>query len=495
MPRTAQGSIFVADGAVYARVVVGPKKYVARSLHGIVDVHDDLAARAWASTLQQLVTTLRELGRSADIEAAVDTALGVGRDDRTNGLDRVRKSLGKLRGEADDRKLATVPTAIAKPGTLTFKKFGERWTSGALHREYPDHIPLKKSALEDARRLAKYVYGVMGHLPLGEVTLKHAQEVLRRVPPGRSTALRRHVAQVMVRLLGLAVYPCELLKVSPLPKGFLPRVKVRAGAYLYPAEDRALLACVGTDDEPGVPLVNRLLYGFLAREGMRKEEALGLARSDLDLEHGAVRLDSNKTDDPRAWALDPGTADALHWWRKTHHPNAPASAAVFPDVDDHGDHLAEALREHMKRAGLTRPELFEHGEKRRQMNVHGLRATFVTISLANGRSETWVMDRTGHRSSVMVNRYRRVARTVAELGLGPLVPLHKALPEARSVRLVGAGKVQGRGARRGERVEPKTMKTLAEREGFEPSGRLHAHMISSHAPSATRSPLQRQLET
>src|SRR5262245_5941835 len=31
---------------------------------------------------------------------------------------------------------------------------------------------------------------------------------------------------------------------------------------------------------------------------------------------------------------------------------------------------------------------------------------------------------------------------------------------------------------------------LAEREGFEPSVRLPVHMISSHAPSATRSPLQ-----
>ena len=31
---------------------------------------------------------------------------------------------------------------------------------------------------------------------------------------------------------------------------------------------------------------------------------------------------------------------------------------------------------------------------------------------------------------------------------------------------------------------------LAEREGFEPSVRLPAHLISNQAPSATRSPLQ-----
>jgi integrase len=51
---------------------------------------------------------------------------------------------------------------------------------------------------------------------------------------------------------------------------------------------------------------------------MRKEEALALTWSDVDLERGAVRLDENKTDDPRAWALDPSVTKALAWWRKRH---------------------------------------------------------------------------------------------------------------------------------------------------------------------------------
>jgi hypothetical protein len=59
--------------------------------------------------------------------------------------------------------------------------------------------------------------------------------------------------------------------------------------------------------------------------------------------------------------------------------------------------------------------------------VHDLRATFVTLALAVGRSEAWVADRIGHRSSVMINRYRRAARTAQELGLGELLPLAEAL--------------------------------------------------------------------
>ena len=56
-------------------------------------------------------------------------------------------------------------------------------------------------------------------------------------------------------------------------------------------------------------------------------------------------------------------------------------------------------------------------------------ATMITIALAMGRSETWVADRTGHKSSTMINRYSRAARTAAELGLGDLTPLDVAIPE------------------------------------------------------------------
>src|SRR6185369_14698881 len=45
----------------------------------------------------------------------------------------------------------------------------------------------------------------------------------------------------------------------------------------------------------------------------------------------------------------------------------------------------------------------------------------------------WVADRTGHKSSVMINRYRRAARTVAELGLGDLRPLDEAIPEVAAM--------------------------------------------------------------
>jgi hypothetical protein len=55
----------------------------------------------------------------------------------------------------------------------------------------------------------------------------------------------------------------------------------------------------------------------------------------------------------------------------------------------------------------------------------------VTVSLANGKTEQWVMDRAGHKSSPMIALYARQARTRAELNLGPLLPLDMLLAEMR----------------------------------------------------------------
>jgi len=52
--------------------------------------------------------------------------------------------------------------------------------------------------------------------------------------------------------------------------------------------------------------------------------------------------------------------------------------------------------------------------------------------LGNGKSESWISDRTGHKSSQMINRYKRTARTFAELQTGELTPLNEALIELAS---------------------------------------------------------------
>src|SRR5580704_14637616 len=101
--------------------------------------------------------------------------------------------------------------------------------------------------------------------------------------PGRAgkrklrSATRRHVAQVMRRVMQLAEYPAKLIARNPIPANALPRKKNEVALqYVYPDEDAALLGFIEADEAglPKIDLGRRVLYGFLARAGWRREEAL-----------------------------------------------------------------------------------------------------------------------------------------------------------------------------------------------------------------------------
>jgi len=54
------------------------------------------------------------------------------------------------------------------------------------------------------------------------------------------------------------------------------------------------------------------------------------------------------------------------------------------------------------------------------------------VKLAMGKSETWVTDRTGHQSSIMLMRYyRKASRKHTEMRLGDFTPLCEAIPELK----------------------------------------------------------------
>lgn len=317
-------------------------------------------------------------------------------------------------------------TESAPPESILFRSFALDWTSGALHERFPDYVKKKRSG-DDKAKLRLYINPIIGDIPLVRLTLEDAQRVMRKLPPAEdfSSASRRHVAQIMYKLLRYAVYPCKIIEHSPLPVGFLPKiVSATAKQYLYPDEDAALMAAVD------VPLAYRVVYGVLAREGCRTGELIGNVKEGIpaigwdafDLARGMVRLDRNKTNDPRAWALDPGVTRALKLWQKQS-PSTP-----FPGVDP--NHFAPRFREHLAAAEIRRAELTAAAtSNRRPIRGHDLRATFITLALANGKSEGWIQDRTGHTSSAMLNRYRRLARQFNELNLGQLAPLDQVIPE------------------------------------------------------------------
>ena len=325
---------------------------------------------------------------------------------------------------------------------ITFEVFARKWTSGELAESFPDHVKPKVTAKNDLQRLQLYVFPVIGAEPMpsfeGRRGLDLVEKVQAALPPVSSTftrGSRRQVLQAIHRILVLAAYPARLIPASPLPKGFLPKVgQHKSKSYVYPDEDARLMTCAA------VPLVLRLCYGILIREGFRVSELLGLAWSKVDLVHGTVVLDENKTDDPRSWVLDPGVVEALRRWKATFAWRPGPTVRILRPKDEFRldrYELAAGLREALVTAGVTRPQLFERSEHRLPLRAHDLRASFVTVNLALGRSEAWITDRTGHRSSQMIYRYKRAARTHSELSLGGFVPLHEAIPELREVAPVG----------------------------------------------------------
>ena len=356
---------------------------------------------------------------------------------------------------------------------LTFAELGEQWTNGELHEKWPDHVKAKKDSDQDAGRLEKLSEAdagdgrKVGDVPIDEFTLDHAEAAMRQLPEAaRRPATRRQYAQLIHRVLALAVYPCRIIDRNPLPRGFMPKVgKPPAFHYLHPDDDRRLLAC------KQIPLARRLLWGFLAREGCREGEATQATIESFNLKRGTFTLDENKSDDPRSWALDAGVALALRRHVEAFRADADPGDAMFLDehgrpFDGDGTSMAAVLRCDLATAGVTkdRPELLERSEARSWFRVHDLRGTFVTLALANEKTEAWVADRTGHRSSAMINRYRRRAREAKELNLGQLAPLHVAIPELRLPRDCPTGPPRGPVSRRARRTKRERSRISAEGE-------------------------------
>lgn len=404
----------LVSGHRYAYVRVRDVGRVSFPLSGCAtDAEADVRARLLLRAVEQLVA----VGAGACVKT-----LGVrlGRAASAAEIEEARAAIARAVGEGR-----------ANAGdVVTVRQFAQRWTSGELHRAHKDYVKAIDHT-DNESRFEIHICPIIGDRPIAELALEDGERVMASLPEGLSAGTRRQVAQCMYRLSRLAVYPAKLLALPPFPVGFLPKLaRPKAAPFLYPAEEAQLVGCIA------IPLVRRIVYGFVAREGVRAGELVGMPARPrrpevppmdwgaIDLVNEALRLDRNKTGDARAWALSPGMAAALRAWKTI------AGEGHFV-VGKHRD-LARHLRADLKRAGVTRAELFVRTERRAWMKEHHLRATFVTLSLANGRTETWVKDRTGHRSSEMVETYRRVARMAAELRLGELAPLDQAIPELRS---------------------------------------------------------------
>lgn len=432
MPKLAKGEVRWGANGASARVTIKGKQ---RETFEMPTVKTPAEAEQRCELLANMAQRFRRAGvvETREARQLLETAAGC--------VPALLPGVLQVAGELAGGKLVDA----GKPAVPTFAQLSREWTTGKLHERFADHVAAKDSVI-DRRRLnhleAIDVGGVaLGDVPLGSFTIQHAETAMQRLPESaKRPATRRQYAQLLHRVLALAVYPCRHIAANPLPKGFMPKVGKPPGfTYLRPSEDAALMRC------KAVPLCWRVLFGFLSREGCRKGEAIGFQVRDFDLKAGTVRLDENKTDSPRSWALDRGVVRALKAWVELR--DAKPSDHMFVDeggnvlTDEH--RMSDVLRAALLTAGVDRHEIHHDSPNRLKLRVHDLRGSFVTIKLANGKTETWIADRTGHESSQMINRYRRKAREATELALGDLLALDDLLGIAIAPRLPPSGTPEG----------------------------------------------------
>jgi hypothetical protein len=73
----------------------------------------------------------------------------------------------------------------------TFQEVGERWTSGAPAKQYPDQIREKRGD-DDESRLRMYIYPTIGNMPIDRVTLGACEDVMRSLPSKLAVNTRRN---------------------------------------------------------------------------------------------------------------------------------------------------------------------------------------------------------------------------------------------------------------------------------------------------------------
>ena len=174
-----------------------------------------------------------------------------------------------------------------------------------------------------------------------------------------------------------------------------------------------------------------MAYAFLMREGMRTNEMANLRWSDVDLDRGRVTLDENKTDDPRDWDMRPDVVEALERW-KTLQGDVEPGDRVFR-LEGRPPCRPPPFRPTARRGDpLAALSSASPGSRSSHGRAHDLRASFVTVSLATGKTERWISDRTGHQSHEMINTYARKART---WNLGDFGPMCDLIPELAAIGL------------------------------------------------------------
>lgn len=207
--------------------------------------------------------------------------------------------------------------------------------------------------------------------------------------------------------------------------------------HLFPSEFVRLVSC------SQVPLYRRRLYTVAAMTGARQGELRALLWSDVDIEHGIIRISKSierKTkrvkgtkgrrgrDVPIEFALRP-LLEAMKEQAENDR------VLRVPPAED----CAELVRKDLRTAGVDRPAIHGLDDMVHQLTFHALRDSYCTWRAVRGDAPIEIMTHAGHRSFATTQKYLDMATTLrAGGGYGqPLAALPVALTVPEELSLSG----------------------------------------------------------
>lgn len=377
--------------------------------------HDDEPRAAdRLARLQALAKRMSEIGKHAEARKVLEEA----------GATRAERGFAAIELMVAEWS----PELTVKRAPHTFRDVARDLCDGTLHEQYPEEIEFKSpTSLEESRTKLAVFLPVLGDKTFEELTRDDIQEAKKRVPKGLKLTTRARYLRELRRLMRIAVEPLGLCEKTPtvsVPSG-QPRDVFQ---LLYPSEEAQLCACLE------VPIERRFLYAFLARNGGRITETLKYTFQCID-DDGVIHVakDWTKTKRARYWPLSPDVLEAVQL-RRAQMPDDATQMFVLPPATPRNRlkkinrrYVLRMLILDLKTAGVTRPGLLTAIDGERKLCTHDVRASFCTLARAAGLSDRWIMDRTGHESAAVFEKYDRGVRHAREIRLGWWAPMGIAL--------------------------------------------------------------------
>jgi len=333
---------------------------------------------------------------------------------------------------------------VTGPRAEHFKPFAEQW----IAKRKADQIAM---APDEQIMLKRHVYGVVvdgrtfAEMCLGDIRPRNVVAVLQAsIDKGLSKGTVQHIKRMLSRLftaaigddlLPLGANPVTAAKTPRIPE---PQARRKQRAALTDDETAKLVTC------PDVDLELRMM-ALVARVegGMRTSEVNRWRWSDLDrVNFACCSIPRGKGAEVQALEIPEMLRPFLaSWWIESGRPD---DGPVFPVTKGprKGEHrrtrgvsFAKRLRRELKKAGITRPELFAETGTTLPLDFHSFRRAFVTALAEADVNQQRAMALTGHSDPKVHHRYllrTRAMRVIPPAALPRLGAEHEEAPAGDS---------------------------------------------------------------